>query len=124
MKKLMINYKTLGLINIYNFGIKFVIIQDHMKNLQFFLHETICRDGSCHHPPLKIMFRGGWSPALEKMRCFNKSFCSSEIMQNMCCSFLRTIRNYFTFKFLVKQEGFPLLYFLISMLCVEYNHFS
>jgi hypothetical protein len=49
-----VNCKVLDLVILYNFGIKFDIIQDHMKKLLIFLCGTICRGRPCHHPPLKI----------------------------------------------------------------------
>ena len=41
--KKIINYKILDRINLYNFNIKFDLVQNYMKKLWFFLHETICR---------------------------------------------------------------------------------
>jgi hypothetical protein len=49
-----INYKILDHVNLYNFDIKFDFIRDHMKKLWNFLRVTICKGGSCYHPPLKI----------------------------------------------------------------------
>jgi hypothetical protein len=48
--------RIVGLINLYNFGIKFDTIRDYIKNYEFFLHATICRDGSCYHPPIEMYF--------------------------------------------------------------------
>jgi hypothetical protein len=33
LNEIVINYKVVGLVNLYNFGIKFHFIQDHMKKL-------------------------------------------------------------------------------------------
>jgi hypothetical protein len=36
LNELIINYKILDLINLYNFDIKFDFIRDHMKSCNFF----------------------------------------------------------------------------------------
>ena len=48
-----INYKIVDLVKLYNFGIKFVFLRDHMKRLLFFLRDTICRVGLWNDPFLK-----------------------------------------------------------------------
>ena len=51
-----INCNVLDLVILYNFGIKFDFIRDHMKKLWFFLRGTICRGRPCHHRALKNGF--------------------------------------------------------------------
>jgi hypothetical protein len=57
LNKKVINYKIVSLINLYNFGIKFDLIQDHMKKM-IFLGETICRDGHAISKAPKNAFTG------------------------------------------------------------------
>jgi hypothetical protein len=40
-----INYKILDLVKLYNFGIKFVFIRDHMKSYEFFYVKTFAEAG-------------------------------------------------------------------------------
>ena len=75
LNKKVANYKVLDLVILYNFGIKFDFIRDHMKKLWFISREIIFRGWSYHRPLLKIIFTG---LSLEmhfqrRVNCYNSS---------------------------------------------------
>ena len=49
-----INYKTLDIVNLYNFDINFDFIPSHIRKLNLFTW-TIWRGGWYHHPLLEII---------------------------------------------------------------------
>jgi hypothetical protein len=58
----LVNYKVLGLVELYNFDINFVLIWEHMKKLRIFLAQDHFQEWvmSLPAPHLEMIFRCGW----------------------------------------------------------------
>ena len=62
INKKVINYKILDLVKLYNFGVKFVLIQDRIKNYNFYVR-PIVGAGHVITRLLKIILGGRMMPS-------------------------------------------------------------